>query len=429
MIMKRILTEKLLGWKDSRARKPLVIKGVRQCGKTYLLKEFGRDYYPDCAYFNFEGDSVLRGVFEKDLDPERIAAELSVIRKKSIHPRKTLIIFDEIQFCDKALTSLKYFCEDAPGYHIAAAGSLLGLALSGPLSFPVGKVDFFTLYPMSFYEFLLANGEDMMCGRLKKSERAEPVPLAFAEKLEGYLKDYYICGGMPEAVDSWVAEKNIEKLETVLQRILDSYELDFAKHAPAGEYPKLSAIWRSIPAQLARENGKFIFSHVKKGSRSKDLEDALEWLLGAGMVYKVAKIEKPFMPLSSYADFSYFKLYMADVGLLRRMSKLPAAAFLESSDVFKEFKGAVAENFVLCELVNKRGEVPFYWKSGNTAEVDFVVQSGMGIVPVEVKSADNTRARSLSEYVKKYAPARIAVVSLKNAGGNHIPLYMLWRGV
>jgi predicted AAA+ superfamily ATPase len=427
--MKRILIEKLLEWKGSRSRKPLILKGVRQSGKTYLLKEFGRGHYPDCAYFNFEGNEVLRGVFERDLDPRRIVAELSVIRKKTIHPCKTLVIFDEVQFCNRALTSLKYFCEDAPGYHIAAAGSLLGLALSGPLSFPVGKVDFFTLYPMSFYEFLLANGEDMLCKRLKKLERSEPVPAAFAGVLEKYLKNYYICGGMPEAADSWVTEKNIEKLEVILQKILDSYELDFAKHAPASEYPKLSAIWRSIPAQLARENGKFIFSQVKKGSRSKDLEDALEWLLGAGMVYKVAKIEKPFIPMSSYADFSYFKLYMADVGLLRRMSRLPAAAFLENSDIFKEFKGAVTENFVLCELVNKTGETPFYWKSGNTAEVDFVVQSGMDAVPIEVKSADNVRARSLAEYIRKYAPGRAVVTSLKNAGGNHVPLYMLWRGI
>jgi predicted AAA+ superfamily ATPase len=234
---------------------------------------------------------------------------------------------------------------------------------------------------------------------------------------------------MPEAVNCWVNERDIEKLDRILQKILDGYELDFAKHAPANEFPRLSAIWHSIPAQLARENGKFIFSQVKKGARAKDLEDALEWLLGAGMVYKVAKIEKPFVPLSAYADFSFFKLYMADIGLLRKMSKLPAAAFLETSEIFKEFKGVVTENFVLCELVNPTGEVPFYWKSGNTAEVDFVIQRGMDIVPVEVKSADNVRARSLGEYTKKYLPNRTIVASLKNVGGNHIPLYMLWKRV
>nr|AGS54277.1 putative ATPase (AAA+ superfamily) [uncultured bacterium contig00092] len=425
--MKRTLASKLAEWKNSASRKPLIIKGVRQCGKTYLLKEFGKNYYEDFACFNFEGNEILKNVFENDFNTERIITELSVIRKKAIFPQKTLIIFDEIQFCNRALTSLKYFCEEAPEYHIAAAGSLLGIALSKPLSFPVGKVDFHTLYPMSFYEFLLANGEDLLCGQLENLPAAEPVPAAFAAKLEDYLKNYYMCGGMPEAVNNWVSEKNIEKLDAILQKILDSYELDFAKHAPANEFPKLSAIWHSIPAQLARENGKFIFSHVKRSLRAKDLEDALEWLVSAGMVYKVAKIEKPFMPISTYADYSFFKLYMADIGLLRRISKLPAAAFLESSDVFKEFKGVVTENFVLCELVNKSGEVPFFWKSGNTAEVDFIIQSGMDIVPVEVKSANKVRARSLAEYVKKYSPSRIIITSLKNAGGNHIPLYILWR--
>jgi len=425
--MKRTLLNKLLEWKNSNSRKPLIIKGVRQCGKTYLLKEFGKNYYEDFVCFNFEGNSLLQNVFEKDLNTERIITELSVIRKKAILPQKTLIIFDEIQFCNSALTSLKYFCENAPEYHIAAAGSLLGIALSKPLSFPVGKVDFHTLYPLNFYEFLLANGEDLLCEQLEDLPIAKLVPAAFAEKLEEHLKSYYICGGMPEAVDNWVAEKNIEKLDIILQKILDSYELDFAKHAPAKEFPKLSAIWHSVPAQLARENGKFIFSHVKKSLRAKDLEDALEWLLSAGMVYKVAKIEKPFMPMSSYADFSYFKLYMSDIGLLRRMSKLPAMAFLESSDIFKEFKGAVTENFVLCELVNKSGEIPFYWKSGNMAEVDFVVQSGMDIVPIEVKSSDNTRTRSLAEYSKKYSPNRTVITSLRNAGGNYVPLYLLWN--
>ncbi|MDR1830915.1 MAG: DUF4143 domain-containing protein [Candidatus Fibromonas sp.] len=253
---------------------------------------------------------------------------------------------------------------------------------------------------MNFHEFLLANGEDLLCEQLENLPATKPVPAAF-----------------------------VEKLDAILQKILDSYELDFAKHAPVNEFPKLSAIWHSIPAQLARENGKFIFSHVKKGLRAKDLEDALEWLLSAGMVYKVAKIEKPFMPMSSYADFSYFKIYMADIGLLRRMSKLPAAAFLESCDIFKEFKGTVTENYVLCELVNKSGEVPFYWKSGNSAEVDFVIQSGMDIVPVEVKSSDNARVRSLAEYSKKYSPNRTVIASLRNVGGNHVPLYLLWKGV
>jgi len=427
--MERTLTSKLLDWKNSRYRQPLILKGVRQCGKTFLLKEFGKRYYDDCVYFNFEGNKILQSVFETDLNPERIITELAAIVKKDIYPGKTLVIFDEIQFCNQALTSLKYFCEDAPQFHIAAAGSLLGIALSKPLSFPVGKVDFLTLYPMNFYEYLLANGENLMCGQLEKLLITDPVPAAFAKKLEEHLIHYYICGGMPEAVSNWITERNFENLESILQKILDSYELDFAKHAPKSDFPKLTAIWRSIPTQLARENGKFIFSHAKTGSKARDLEDALEWLISAGLAYKVAKIEKPFMPLSSYADFSYFKLYMVDIGLLRKMSRLPAAAFLENNGVFKEFKGAVAENYVLCELVNKNGDVPFYWKSGNTAEVDFVIQSGVDIVPVEVKAADNVRARSLTEYSKKYSPNKVVITSLKNNGGNFVPLYMLWRGV
>jgi len=429
MPMKRLLLNKLLEWKNSSSRKPLILKGVRQCGKTYLLKELGKNHYEDSVCFNFEGNAILQNVFEKDFDTKRIITELSVLRKKAIMPQNTLIIFDEIQFCNKALTSLKYFCEEAPEYHIAAAGSLLGVALSKPLSFPVGKVDFHTLYPMSFHEFLLANGEDLLCEQVENLPASEPVPEVFAQKLSEHFKNYCISGGMPEAVGCWIAEKNIEKLDSVLQGILDGYELDFAKHAPAKEFPKLSAIWHSIPTQLARENGKFIFSHVKKSWRAKDLEDSLEWLLSAGMVYKVAKIEKPFIPMLSYADMSFFKLYAADIGLLRRMSKLPAMAFLEGSDIFKEFKGAITENFVLCELVNKSGEVPFYWKSANMAEVDFVIQIGMDIVPVEVKSSDNVRARSLAEYSKKYSPGRTIVTSLKNVGGNHIPLYLLWRGL
>ncbi len=425
--MKRALVTELLKWKNSHLRKPLIVKGVRQCGKTYLLKEFGKNYYENAVYFNFEGNSALQNVFENDLNPERIIAELSVIGKQAIDPHKTLLIFDEIQFCDNALTSLKYFYENAPDYHVVAAGSLLGIALSKPLSFPVGKVDFHTLYPMSFFEFLLANGEDLLCGQLEKLPAGMPVPGSFVDKLEDYLKAYYVCGGMPEVVNSWISEKNIELVEQIQQKILDSYELDFAKHAPLNEFPKLSAIWHSIPAQLARENGKFVFSHVKKSARAKELEDALEWLISAGLAYKVVKIEKPSVPLTAYADYSYFKLYMVDVGLLRRMSKLPAAAFYEKSEWFKEFKGAVTENFVAGELVKKKNEVPFYWKSGNTAEVDFIIQDGMDIVPVEVKSSENSRARSLAEYIKKYSPQKTIIASLKNAGGNYCPLYLLWK--
>jgi predicted AAA+ superfamily ATPase len=421
--MKRILSSDLVKWKKETKKKPLIVKGVRQCGKTYLLKEFGSEHYDDVAYFNFEGDDALQARFEGDLDVARIIAELGIMRKKIISPSKTLIIFDEIQFCNRALASLKYFCENAPEYHISCAGSLLGIALSKPLSFPVGKVDFLTLRPMCFKEFLLANGEDMLCCHIEESGDASNL---FAEKLENYLKTYYITGGMPESISTWLETKNIEKLEAVQQKILDSYELDFAKHAPSKDFPKLSAIWRSMPGQLAKENSKFIFSQVKKGLRAKDLEDSLEWLISAGLAVKVAKIEKPFLPLSAYADQTFFKLYMHDIGLLRKMSKLPASAILEKSSMFKEFKGALTENYVLCELVNLYGDFAYYWKSENLAEVDFVIQNNADIVPIEVKSERNERARSLAEYKKKYDPNNTVITSLNKLDKNHVPLYLLW---
>jgi predicted AAA+ superfamily ATPase len=428
--MQRLLLNELIKWKNKKDRRPLIIKGVRQCGKTYLLKEFGAKYYRDVAYFNFEGNAPLCERFKADLDVERIITELSVLHKKPIRPDETLIIFDEIQFCNEALTALKYFYENASSYHIVSAGSLLGIALSKPLSFPVGKVDFLTLRPMSYYEFLLAHGEAMLCEHLQKLAPAEKISELFAEKLENYLRRYYITGGMPEAVAVWLETNDLSAVESVQQKILDSYELDFAKHAPPKDFPRLSLIWNSIPAQLAKEHGKFIFSKVKPGLRAKDLEDALQWLISAGLVFKVSKIGKPFMPLASYADQNYFKLYMVDIGLLRKMSKLPPEALLTRTDMFKEFKGALTENYALCEIVNLQGDAPYYWKSGNTAEVDFVAQFGMDIVPIEVKSGRNDKSRSLTEYRKKYTPRVSVKVSMNAAGGGevrNIPLYMLWK--
>jgi hypothetical protein len=422
--------EKLVKWKESADRKPLILKGVRQCGKTYLLKEFGKNMYADTAYFNFEGNTPLQACFDKDLDVGRIVEELGILRKKNINPADTLLIFDEIQFCNNALTSLKYFAENMPGYHIACAGSLLGIALSKPLSFPVGKIDFLTLHPMDFYEFLLANGEDMLCEYLEKHDLFSKLPEAFSEKLEMYLRNYFITGGMPEVVMKWTETKNIEKVESTLQQIIDSYELDFAKHAPKNDFPKLSLIWHSIPEQLANESGKFMFSRVKHGMRAKDLEDAMQWIISAGLAIKTARIEKPGMPLSAYAEQGYFKLYMADIGVLRRMSKLPPDAFLAGTDTFTEFKGALTENYVLCGLFNMQEYAPYYWKSGNTAEVDFVTQFGTEIVPIEVKSGKNDRSKSLAEYKKKYKPAVSMIISMNEAQDGEIkkvPLYLLWK--
>ena len=428
--MYRLLMDELIKWKNNKDRKPLILKGIRQCGKTYLLKEFGEKYYTDIAYFNFEGNESLQDRFERDLDCSRIIEELSILRGKPIKKEETLIIFDEIQFCNKALSSLKYFCENMPGYHIVSAGSLLGIALSKPLPFPVGKVDFLTLYPMSFYEFLLANGEDMLCEYLLNLPNNEVVSPLFTDKLENYLRSYYITGGMPEVVDKWIKTKDIFLIEDIQKKILDSYELDFAKHAPIKDYPKLSLIWKSIPNQLARENNKFMYSNVKKGLRGKDLEDALQWLISAGLVYRVSRIEKPFIPLEAHADQGYFKLYMPDIGLLRKVAGLPAGAILEKNNLFTEFKGALTENYVLCELIKINNGNIYYWKSQNIAEVDFVIGFGTKIIPLEVKSERNTKSRSLTEYRKRYNPEISLLISMNNISGEkikNIPLYLLWK--
>lgn len=429
--MERKLIAQLVKWKEKENRKPLILKGVRQCGKTYLLKEFGTRYYDSCAYFNFEENDALKTVFEKDYDTSRILFELGLYFGKTIEPGKTLIILDEIQECGRAITAMKYFCENASDYHIVCAGSLLGIALQNQLSFPVGKVDFLTLYPMSFSEFLRAVAPEMLADFVDNFKKGDNVPAIIGERLATFLRQYYVTGGMPEVVQAWCNNHNIEQVEAIQQAIINSYELDFAKHAPTKEFPKLTAIWRSIPEQLAKENTKFIFSHVKKGWRSKDLEDALEWLISAGLVYKVSKIEKPFMPLSSYADDTSFKLYMSDVGLLRKLSKLPYEVVLDSTPTYREFKGSMTENFVLCELLKSVDDTAYYWSSGNTAEVDFIIQGKTEIIPIEVKSERNVKARSLAEYRKKYNPKYAVKTSMKHDTDGvevlNVPLYLISR--
>lgn len=429
--MERLLFQELIAWKEKTNRKPLILKGVRQCGKTYLLKTFGRQCYADTAYFNFEETESLKTLFETDYDVNRILFELGLTLGRTIQRETALIIFDEIQECGRAITALKYFCENAPEYHIVCAGSLLGIALKKQPSFPVGKVDFLTLYPMSYAEFLLANGETQLAGYLAAFKRGEKISEPVANKLATYLKQYYVTGGMPEVVQMWCETHDIEKTEKVQQMILDSYQFDFSKHAPVKDFPKILAIWQSIPEQLAKDNSKFIFGHVRKGWRAKDLEDALVWLEGAGLVYKVCRIEKPFIPMSAYADPTVFKLYLCDVGLLRKLSKLPYEVILESSALYTEFKGAMTENFVLCELLKSSENTPYYWTSGNSAEVDFVIQCGTQIVPIEVKSERNVKAKSLAEYRKKYEPVYAVKTSMRSEtngiGVLNIPLYLIGR--
>ena len=427
--MKRLLSAELNKWRQKSNRKPLVLKGVRQCGKTWLLREFGKQYYPDVATFNFEENPALCSIFDQDLDAKRILLELGIVRGKAIQPEKTLIILDEIQACGKALTSLKYFRENAPEYHIVCAGSLLGIALHEEQSFPVGKVDFLTLYPMSFEEFLMAMDQEMLAGYLDSLKPGQKISEPVANQLTGWLRQYFIIGGMPEVVRTWKETGELIEAERVQQAILLSYELDFAKHAPRTEFPKLNAIWTSIPQQLSKPNNKFMFSHVKKGWRAKELENALEWLIGAGLIHKVCLIEKPYFPLSSYADATSLKLYLCDIGLLRKLAGVPAQIIWNTSDLYTEFRGAMTENYVLTELIRSVADTLYYWNSGNTAEVDFVLQQGVEIVPIEVKPQKSIKSRSLAEYRKKYNPAYAVKTSmvpeLSISTLLNIPLFMI----
>lgn len=430
--MERAIMGLLVGWKDRGKRQPMLIRGVRQCGKTWVMKTFGQLHFKDVAYYNFEGNEPLLNRFEQDLDVQRIITELGVLRGRAIEPGHTLVIFDEIQFSNRALSALKYFAENMPELHVLCAGSLLGVALAKPLSFPVGKVEMLTMHPLNFHEFLLANGDAELSNALSGRQLGSVVSPLYAPRLEALFRQYLLTGGMPEVVSSWIQKQDIAEVEVIQQKILDSYMLDFAKHAPDRDFPRLSLIWQSIPVQLARENSKFMFSRVKQGLRAKDLEDALEWLISAGLAYRVARIEKPAMPLAAYADHTHFKLYLCDVGLLRRMARLPAEAILGEVEAYKEFKGALVENHVLCEIMSQHDQEPFFWKSGNTAEVDYVIQLGSDIVPIEVKAAENLRARSLSTYRAMYNPPRSIIVSLspkigRKDGLEHVPLYLMWR--
>jgi uncharacterized protein len=429
MAIPRLVKEKLLSWKGKEKRKPLILQGVRQCGKTWILKEFGTQEYADTAYFNFEENPQTAKLFEKDHDPHRILMELGVLLGRKLRPKETLIVFDEVQFSPNTLTALKYFQEKTPEYHIICAGSLLGVTLAGAKSFPVGKVEFLTLYPLNFKEFLLANGESELIGYLEEADGKKAIPEVFVSKLQTLLTTFYITGGMPEVVASWIEMKDITAVEAVQDAIIKAYYLDFARHAPPTDFPKISRIWESIPGQLAKENRKFMYSGVKKGARAKDLEPALQWLTGAGMAHQVRRIEKPAIPLSAYADEGFFKLYLSDTGLLRRMAQVPASALLQTSLLFQEFKGALVENYVLTELVALHDQTPWYWKSGNTAEVDFIIPADDRIIPLEVKSSWNVKSRSLGVYRSKYSPPLSVRVSLRNlrmdASLLNIPLYLL----
>lgn len=433
--MERDIMKELIEWKDSPDRKPLLLTGVRQCGKTYVCKEFGKRCFEDVAYFNFEGNRGLASVFDYDYDIDRILDELgNIIRGKEILPGKTLVIFDEIQDCPGAVTSLKYFCENRRELHIICAGSLLGVSIKRDhISFPVGKVDRLQMYPMTFSEFLRADGgEAVYCG-VQKYGKDRELPELYTSALEKALKYYYIVGGMPEVVAKWVETHQFEKIEKLQDHILADYSSDFAKHAPRTDIPKLGWIWESIPKQLAKDNNKFVFSHVKEGKRSHELEDALEWLVDAGLVYRLELVKTPFLPLAFYADTSYFKVYMADIGLLRHKSGVSCRTILEDSELYRNFKGAFTENFVLNELIAQKIH-PYFWRSGNTAELDFLFEYADKVVPAEAKAEIHTRAKSYRQFCKKYTPALGFRFSMKNTGEHtveetetySVPLYLIW---
>jgi predicted AAA+ superfamily ATPase len=394
--MKRNLYNQLVEWKNSPARKPLVLEGARQVGKTWLMKEFGKNEYDNMVYVNCANNDFARNLFLHDLAPQRIIRDIVANSGQRIVPGRTLIVFDEIQDAPNAVTSLKYFCEDAPEQHVMAAGSLLGVVHHPDESYPVGKVNILKLFPMTFEEFIWANGNEPLAEILNHCEWESMAVLA--PKLEDLLRQYYYVGGMPEVVLDWVTSEDVLNVREIQKRIITSYANDISKHA-GGEAERIRMVWNSIPAQLAKENKKFVYGAVKKGSRARDFEIAIQWLVDAGLVYKKHRCKSPEIPLKFYEDFDAFKLYLLDVGLLGALSETPAGQMIVSNDVFKEYKGAFSENYVLQQLVTEVPVIYYYSKENSRVEVDFLIQMGSRVIPVEVKAEDNVKSKSLKQFV------------------------------
>lgn len=412
-------------WKQKPVRKPLIIQGARQVGKTWLMREFGKKEFATTAYFNFETSKTLHAIFKSGLDTEKIIASLSILAGFSIKPTDTLIILDEIQSCPEAIGSLKYFQENSPEYSILAAGSLLGVAMHAGSSFPVGKVDFLTVYPLDFSEFLDAMGQFLLLQALESGDHT--LIENFHDQLVELLKLYYYVGGMPEVVSNFITNSNYQQVREIQNNILTAYENDFSKHAPIAQLPRIRLIWHSIIGQLAKENSKFIYSMLRKGSRAKEFELAIEWLKDAGLIYKVTRVNKPGLPVNAYADWSDFKIYLNDVGLMCALGELNAEIILSGHSLFKEFKGTVSEQYILQQLISK-GFHPYYWAPENAdAEVDFLIQKDNQVVPIEVKSAENVRSRSLRSYFDRYHPQVCIRTSLagfqQQEWMQNIPLY------
>ena len=401
--MYRIAMEKLLKWKDSKRRKPLIIEGARQVGKTWLMKEFGKQAYKDAVYINFDSNSRMMELFMSDLDTDRLIMGLELYAGRKIEPENTLLIFDEVQEVPRALSSLKYFYENAPQYHIVCAGSLLGIALHEGTSFPVGKVDFLKLYPLSFKEFLMATGKERFAELLDKLDFE--MITSFKQTYIDALKQYYFVGGMPEAVQSFAEDKDFNEVRNIQKRILAAYEQDFSKHAPNEIVPKIRMLWNSIPSQLAKENKKFIYGLVREGARAKEYETAIMWLTDCGLVHKVSRVNAAGIPLKAYEDLKAFKLFVVDVGLLGCMTGLRQRTLLDGNSLFVEFKGALTEQYV-CQQLKTIEDLGIYYYTNDrgSCEVDFIADTGEQIVPVEVKAEVNLRAKSLKTYQEKFSP-------------------------
>jgi len=426
--MERLQFDKLTIWKNSRDRKPLIIRGARQVGKTWLIKEFGKKEYSQTAYLNFESSKSLKNLFAIDFDIQRIITAIQIETDVQIDATNTLIIFDEIQECEGALNSLKYFFENAPQYHIIAAGSLLGVALHKHTSFPVGKVDFLELYPLNFAEFLLALNKKSLYNLLLS--RDWELITSFKSKYIELLRQYYFIGGMPEAVNSFSLENNFTRVRTIQKNILNAYEQDFSKHAPHDIVPRIRMIWQSIPSQLSKENRKFIFGALKHGARAKEFEMAMAWLIDSGLIHKVQRVSKPAIPLIAYSDISAFKLYLVDVGLLGAMGDIDIKSIIEGNSIFQEFKGAMTEQYVLQQLMYRQELSIHYWSTEkSTAEVDFIIQFEGKVIPIEVKAEENLQSKSLKSYFQQYNPS----VSIRTSMSDYridnwltnIPLYAI----
>lgn len=428
--MRRFALEKLKKWKDSESRKPLIIRGARQVGKTWLMKEFGRECFENVAYVNFDSNVRMKGVFEGQIDIERIILAIEIETGVTIERENTLLIFDEIQEVPRALSSLKYFYENAPEYAIVAAGSLLGVAMHKKTSFPVGKVDFMDLYPLNFQEFLCALGEERYVDILQGKDT--DMVNTFKDKYIDRLREYYYVGGMPEVVQTYVDTRNLKKVRELQKNLINYYQQDFSKHAEMNLVTRLNLVWNSIPMQLAKENKKYIYGQVREGARAKDFELAIQWLLDCGLIHKVQRINKPSLPLKAYMNLNAFKVFLLDIGLLIAMTDLDVKVILEGNKIFTEFKGALTEQYVLQQLISENGVMPYYYSAINSqGEIDFVVQGKTSVIPIEVKAEENLRAKSLKAFCDKYNPKFAVRTSMsdyrKQDWMTNIPLYNIDR--